>query len=582
MRVPDEDREEGEKRVAPLELFFDLVFVFALTQVTQLMSDKPTWAGLGEGLLVLAALWWAWGAYAWLTNYIAADEDLERLLMFAVMGALLIAALAVPQAFGEDALLFGVAYAAVRWLHIFIFAEANEDVDTGEAIVRLARTALPAPLLLIAAGLVDDGSARAALWVAALAIDFGGPFVFGVRGFRVSAGHFAERFSLIVIIALGESIVAIGAGIEGDLDAGILVASALGLVVACALWWAYFDVVALVSESRFRQAAEDDRLRMARDSYSYLHLPIVAGIVLVALGVKKTLAHVDEPLATVPCVALFGGVALYYAGHLGFRLRNTRTLNRPRLDGAACLPGADPRRDRGRRPGGGRPGSRRHVRGDRLRDAALQRGAAADPPRARRHLSFTISSRVLGPACLRCGHGELDRQAQWPPARLRRALRPARTGRSQRRDGDHPAAGSDAHVAGRLREPARPGPRRARQRRGHPRHLPPPALAAGGPARARRRARARLGPRRRDRLRRGGGRLPRPVPRGRADGPGDRADGDACRRGQRGRGGARLARRAERLRCLGCSRSSGSSTRATGSCARGSPRSSRAASTRWS
>src|SRR3990170_3891776 len=136
--------DDAEKRVAPLELFFDLVFVFALTQVTQLMSDTPTWTGLGQALLVLTALWWAWGAYAWLTNYIAADEGLERLLMFAVMGAFLVAALAVPEAFGEDALLFAVAYAVARWLHIFIFAEANEDVDTSQAIVRLARTALPA------------------------------------------------------------------------------------------------------------------------------------------------------------------------------------------------------------------------------------------------------------------------------------------------------------------------------------------------------------------------------------------------------------------------------------------------------
>src|SRR5688500_6259516 len=183
--------DDTEKRVAPLELFFDLVFVFALTQVTALMSHKPTWEGLGEGMLVLVALWWAWGAYAWLTNYIAADQGVERLLMFAAMGAFLMAALAVPQAFGDDALLFGLAYAAARWLHIFIFAEANDDIDTGQAIARLARTALPAPLLLIAAGVVDDGTVRAALWLVALAIDLAGAFVFGVRGFRVSPGHFA-------------------------------------------------------------------------------------------------------------------------------------------------------------------------------------------------------------------------------------------------------------------------------------------------------------------------------------------------------------------------------------------------------
>jgi low temperature requirement protein LtrA len=323
--------EESEKRVAPLELFFDLVFVFAVTQVTALMAHDPTWEGLGQGMLVLIALWWAWGAYAWLTNYIAADEGVERLLMFAVMGAMLIAALAVPHAFGKDALLFGIAYAVARWLHIFIWAEANDDVDTGQAIVRLARTALPAPALLIVAGLVDDGTLRAALWIVGLAIDYAGPYVYGVSGFRVSAGHFAERFSLIVIIALGESIVAIGTGIHGDLDAGGLIAAALGLIVSCALWWAYFDVVAVVSERRFKRMPSDLRVRIARDSYSYLHLPMIAGIVLVALGFKKTLVHVDEPLHTVPAVALFGGIALYYAGHVGFRLRNLGTLNRARL-----------------------------------------------------------------------------------------------------------------------------------------------------------------------------------------------------------------------------------------------------------
>jgi len=194
----------------------------------------------------------------------------------------------------------------------------------------LARTALPAPALLIVAAFLD-GPAQALVWVLALALDFGGPFVFGVRGFRVSAAHFAERFSLIVIIALRESIVAIGAGLEGEIDVGVVIAARLGLVLACALWWAYFDVVALVSERDFREARGERLLLLARDSYSYLHLPMIAGIVLVALGVKKVIGHVDEPLDTVPAVALLGGVAIYYAGHLGFRLRNVRTVNKPRL-----------------------------------------------------------------------------------------------------------------------------------------------------------------------------------------------------------------------------------------------------------
>jgi low temperature requirement protein LtrA len=334
----EEERQDSEeKRVSPLELFFDLVFVFALTQVTALMADNPTWTGLGEGMLVLAMLWWAWAAYSWLTNYIAADEGVERLLMFGVMGAFLISALAAPQAFGDDALIFALAYAAARWLHIFIFAEANDDVDAGMAIRRLARTAIPGPALLIVAAFLDPPF-QATLWVLALVIDFSGPYIFGVRGFQVAAGHFAERFSLIVIIALGESIVAIGAGLTGELDAGILAAALLGLVIACAQWWAYFDVVAVAAEHRFRRARGHELALIARDSYSYLHLPMIAGIILIALAIKKTVEHVDEPLKLVPATALFGGMALYYAGHIAFRLRNIGSLNRQRLVAAlVCL-----------------------------------------------------------------------------------------------------------------------------------------------------------------------------------------------------------------------------------------------------
>jgi low temperature requirement protein LtrA len=334
----DEPDEASEKRAAPLELFFDLVFVFALTQITFLMSENPTWEGLGQGLLVLVALWWAWAAYAWLTNYIDTEQDTERLLMLAAMAAMLVAALATPHVFGDNALIFGIAYAAVRWLHIFIFAEANEHVDTATAVRVLARTALPAPLLLIAAAFFD-GTVQGAIWVVALTIDLGGPIVFGVRGFRVSAGHFAERFGLIVIIALGESIVAIGAGIAGvELDTGLVVAAIFGVALSAALWWAYFDMTAILSEEFFRNLQGEERLLVARDAYSYLHLPLIAGILLVALGVKKTLGDVDEPLKTVPALALFGGIALYYAAHVAFRLRIARALSRERLVAAlVCL-----------------------------------------------------------------------------------------------------------------------------------------------------------------------------------------------------------------------------------------------------
>jgi low temperature requirement protein LtrA len=177
------------------------------------------------------------------------------------------------------------------------------------------------------------------LWGVALAVDYAGPYVFGVRGWKLHPGHFTERYGLIVIIALGESIVAVGVGAEGlPLDAGVIAAAVLGIVVAASLWWAYFDVVAPVAERRLRAARGHAANRQARDSYSYLHLPMVAGIVLVALGAKKTLEHVDEPLKAVPATALCGGAALYLAAHVAFRVRNVGSINRQRIVAAlACL-----------------------------------------------------------------------------------------------------------------------------------------------------------------------------------------------------------------------------------------------------
>jgi low temperature requirement protein LtrA len=241
----------------------------------------------------------------------------------------------VPHAFNSDAVLFGLSYFAVRVLHIVLFAEATPHVDVREAAFRLARTAIPGPALLIAAGFAD-GWAEIALWLLALAIDFSGPYVFGVRGYRVSAAHFAERYGLIVIIALGESIVAIGIGAAGiELGPAVVIAAILGVVLACALWWAYFDVVAVVARRKLTEARGHDRARLARDAFSYLHLPMFAGIVLVALGLKKVLADVDEPLKSVPAVALCGGVALYLLSHDAIRYRSVRSVNSRRVLAAA-------------------------------------------------------------------------------------------------------------------------------------------------------------------------------------------------------------------------------------------------------
>ena len=329
---------ETEHRVTPLELFFDLVFVFALTQVTARLADDPTWAGLLRGVLILAAVWWAWVAYAWLTDTVDAEEGGIRLAMFGAMGAMLVVALTVPTAFEDDALLFAIAYLAVRLMHLVLYARgARDDAAVVAAVMRLAPTATFGPALFVLGAFLDD-RAQLAAWIGALVVDWVGPALGRGRGWRVHASHFAERHALIVIIALGESLVALGAGAAGlPIDAGLVVTALLGVVVLAALWWLYFDVVAIVAERKLSEATGVARALMARDSYSYLHFPMVAGIVLVALALEKTLAHHGDQLAVVPAVGLCGGLALYLLGHVCFRLRNVRTLNRQRLVAAVAL-----------------------------------------------------------------------------------------------------------------------------------------------------------------------------------------------------------------------------------------------------
>jgi len=329
--APDEP-VEVEHPVTPLELFFDLVFVLAFTQVTAAMAEDPTWGGLARGMLVLATVWWAWVGYAWLTNAIDPEEGWPRLLMFVAMAAMLVVALAVPDAFGESGLAFALAYLVVRAIHIVLTSLAPGDPGVRrQALLGLGPTALAGTLLLVIASQLD-GIAQGACWALALAVDFSGALR-GVERWQVHAEHFAERHGLILIVALGESIVALGVGAAGlPIDAGLVAASALGVAVAAALWWAYFDVVALVAARvLLAQSTRRARNTMARDSFSYLHLVLIAGIVLLALGVKKVLGHVDEPLGLIPAVALCGGPALYLVGLVALRLRNVGSVNRQRV-----------------------------------------------------------------------------------------------------------------------------------------------------------------------------------------------------------------------------------------------------------
>ncbi len=323
-------RREGE-RVMPLELFFDLVFVLALTQCTALMADNPTWEGVAQAMVVLGLLWWSWGGYAWLTSVIDPEEGAVRIAFFAAMAAFLLVSLCVPQAFGGLALEFALAFGAVRAAHIALFVLASsEDPGLRHSVITLAiSTAITVGILV--AGSFLDTDAQLAVWGFALLLDLAGPYFFGTEGWRLVPTHFAERYGLIVIIALGESIVAIGVGAEAGLTWGVAAAAVLGIALAATMWWAYFDVVALVNVRRLVEA-EVGKVQnaLARDGYSYLHLPMVAGIVLVAMGMKKVLGDVEDPLKTVPAFALLGGVAIYLLAHVAFRYRNVHTINRQR------------------------------------------------------------------------------------------------------------------------------------------------------------------------------------------------------------------------------------------------------------
>ncbi len=326
-------------RVAPLELFFDLVFVLALTQCTALMAEEPTWTGIAKGVAVLGVLWWCWVGYTWLCSAVDPDEGTVRFAIFTAMAGLLVVALCVPDAFGDEALLFAIAYGLVRAMQVVLLLVAGRD-DPGlrhSASGLVVSTCIGVGLLIAAA--FADGTLQGALWALALLLDVGGPLVIDAGGWRMQPEHFAERHGLIVIIALGESIVAIGVGAEAGVTAGVAVAAVLGVAVAAAQWWLYFDVVALVATRRLEMAPEGAvRNRMARDSYSYMHFFMVAGIVLVALGMKKTLGHTDEALKLVPAAALLGGTSIYLLAHVAFRLRNVHSLNRQRLGVALLLP----------------------------------------------------------------------------------------------------------------------------------------------------------------------------------------------------------------------------------------------------
>ena len=338
--------------VTTLELFFDLVFVFAITQVTAFMAEDIGWRSALRGLVVLGLLWWSWSSYTWLGNQARADEGIVRAGVMVAMAALFLVALAIPEAWGDEGggisapVVLACALAVVRFVHLGVYAVAAGG-DAG-LHRQLARTAVPVGVAsaLLVAGAIVGGTTQTLLWLLALLIDYTGVYFSGTE-WRLSApGHFAERHGLIVIIALGESLIAVGVGVTDlPFTAAIGASALLGLTVSLALWWSYFDVVAPVAERVLHGKSGADRVRLARDSYTFLHFPMVAGIIFLALGLKKVSEYVGDvehhdltdPLKGTALWSLYAGVAVYLLAHLAFRARNVGSINVPRAVTAGFL-----------------------------------------------------------------------------------------------------------------------------------------------------------------------------------------------------------------------------------------------------
>jgi len=320
--APPTAATRAEPRVSTLELFFDLVFVFAITQISGAVAHDHTAVALGRAVLVFAVLWWAWGSYAWLTNTVDTGETAPRLVVLTAMAAMLVTALAVPTAWDDNGVAFALGYLVVMVLHVALFALAGENPETTRrAILRLAPTNIVAALLLVVAGTVD-GTSQTGLWVAAVIMSYAGPYLTGVAGFSIHPGHFAERHGLIVIIALGESVIAIGAaGDEIVVDWSLAGTALVVIALIAGLWWDYFTDDAGACEHALVAAEGTARARLARDIFSYLHIPLVLGIVFTAVGIHEVLAHPDEPLDPIFAGAAGGGVALYFAGLAAIRVR---------------------------------------------------------------------------------------------------------------------------------------------------------------------------------------------------------------------------------------------------------------------
>jgi low temperature requirement protein LtrA len=324
-----------ERGVSPVELLWDLVFVFAITQVGTLLSRGLTWEGFGRSMLVLALVWWAWSAFVWVANAEDAESPVFLLTLLAALVLIFISGLAIPHAFGDRAVLFAVTYAGVRFMHLGLYAHsARQGHASWEAIAGFSLTVTVGMVLLVAGSLLAL-SWQIALWSTAAVIDYAGPLLTRdrLRGLQeVAVAHFADRYGAFIIICLGESIVSIGLSATREPITTTLVAMVgLGLLITIGLWWTYFGKTAAAAAARLRNHVEP--VLAASDAYAYIHLALVAGIIIFATGMRHASLTVEQPLVASVRLAICGGLALYIVGHAAFA---ARLLGRVRLEKLAA------------------------------------------------------------------------------------------------------------------------------------------------------------------------------------------------------------------------------------------------------
>ncbi len=331
---------DGEQRATFFELFFDLVYVFAVTQLSHHLLGDISWSGAAQTAFMLVALYWAWNYTTWMTNWFDPDTVPVRLVLVFVMLASLLMAVAIPDGFGEHALLFACAYSGLQiGRNAFVVAVTPRGRFNQNFRQILAWSVLSAPLW-VGGGIADDEALRWVLWLGALGLDLAGPLVtYWLPGvgrtpmsqWQIEGAHFGERFQLFVIIVLGESIVLAGAtASDTGLSLEVVAALLLAFLSSTALWWLYFGQAAGRVLERIRAATAEDRGQIGRDIYTYLHLPIVAGIVIVAVGDELVIAHPADELHDAGALVVLGGPALFLAGLMAAAARIGQAQSLPR------------------------------------------------------------------------------------------------------------------------------------------------------------------------------------------------------------------------------------------------------------